>query len=167
MEHDEDVTSISVEVPSGVAKMAREQAERRGVDLGEYLSGLVVEGVSCGEGQRFTVVFDEAKARRNGYDPDVLYEYVGRNVEPMGNVRVGRGTWQVREGADEFRAQAVALSDLVRMRWVMENVESITSYGEDGTSEDYLQVIRDVSPELLAPMRGQGRRESRQNPSGT
>lgn len=97
----------------------------------------------------FTVTFDERKARAHGYDVDTLYEYVGKNMEPMGNVRVGRGTWQVREGADEFKAQAVALSRLVRMRWVMENVSEITSRDEEGAPEDYLQVIREVSPQLI------------------
>lgn len=97
----------------------------------------------------FTVEFDEQKAKEHGYDVETLYEYVGKNVEPMGNVRVGRGTWQVRDGADEFEAKSVALSRLARMRWVMENVSEITSRDEEGMPEDYLQVIREVSPQLI------------------
>ena len=97
----------------------------------------------------FTITFDEGKARRNGYDVETLYEYVGKNVEPMGNVRVGRGTWQVRDGADEFKARAVALSDLVCMRWVMENVRSLTYCDEEGMAGDYLKVVRKVSPQLI------------------
>ena len=97
----------------------------------------------------FTIEFDERKAKEHGYDVETLYEYVGKNVEPMGNVRMGRGTWQVRDGADEFKARAVALSDLVRMRWVMENIRSLTYCDEEGMTGDYIDVIRKVSPRLI------------------
>lgn len=29
----------------------------------------------------FTIVFDEDKAKKNGYEVDTLYDYVGKNVE--------------------------------------------------------------------------------------
>ena len=70
------------------------------------------------------------------------------SLEPYGNVRVARGTWQAREGADEFRAQPVALARLVRERWVMQSVRAIT-YCEDGVEGDYLDVVRRVSSRLV------------------
>lgn len=36
----------------------------------------------------FTIVFDEDKAKKNGYEVDTLYDYVGKNVEGLGNERV-------------------------------------------------------------------------------
>ena len=32
----------------------------------------------------FTIVFDEDKAKKNGYEVDTLYDYVGKNVEGLG-----------------------------------------------------------------------------------
>lgn len=43
----------------------------------------------------FTIVFDEDKAKKNGYEVDTLYDYVGKNVEGLGNERVAHGTWRV------------------------------------------------------------------------
>lgn len=40
----------------------------------------------------FTIVFDEDKAKKNGYEVDTLYDYVGKNVEGLGNERIARGT---------------------------------------------------------------------------
>lgn len=40
----------------------------------------------------FTIVFDEDKAEKNGYEVDTLYDYVGKNVEGLGNERIARGT---------------------------------------------------------------------------
>lgn len=40
----------------------------------------------------FTIVFDEDKAKKNGYEVDTLYDYVGKNVEGLGNKRIARGT---------------------------------------------------------------------------
>ena len=42
---------------------------------------------------RFTIEFDEEKAKRNGYNVDDLYDCVGKYAEQMGNVRIGLGTW--------------------------------------------------------------------------
>lgn len=36
----------------------------------------------------FTIVFDEDKAKKNGYEVDTLYDYVGKNVEGL-----GKGRW--------------------------------------------------------------------------
>lgn len=36
----------------------------------------------------FTIVFDEDKAKKNGYGVDTLYDYVGKNVEGLGNERI-------------------------------------------------------------------------------
>lgn len=36
---------------------------------------------------RFTIEFDEEKAKRNGYNVDDLYDCVGAYAEQMGNVR--------------------------------------------------------------------------------
>lgn len=32
----------------------------------------------------FAIVFDEDKAKKNGYEVDTLYDYVGKNVEGLG-----------------------------------------------------------------------------------
>ena len=78
----------------------------------------------------FTIEFDERRAAAHGTTADELYDRVGAFVEPYGNVRVGRGTWQARE------------------RWVMQSVRSIT-YLEKGVEGDYLDVIRRVRPRFL------------------
>lgn len=49
----------------------------------------------------FTIVFDEDKAKKNGYEVDTLYDYVGKNVEGLGNERIARGTWRAAKGYDE------------------------------------------------------------------
>lgn len=79
----------------------------------------------------FTIEFDERRAAAHGATADGLYDRVGAFVEPYGNVRVARGTWRAREGADGFWAQPVALARLTRERWVMQSVGSIT-YHEGG-----------------------------------
>ncbi|RRF97702.1 MAG: hypothetical protein DUD39_13540 [Coriobacteriaceae bacterium] len=112
------------------------------------MRGLVAEEVECRRPWRFEIEFDEGKAAPHGTTADELYDRVGAFVEPYGNVRVARGTWQVCEGADEFRAQPVALARLVRERWVMQSVRAIT-YCEDGVEGDYLDVVRRVSPRLI------------------
>lgn len=98
----------------------------------------------------FTIEFDERRAAAHGATADGLYDRVGAFVEPYGNVRVARGTWRAREGADGFWAQPVALARLTRERWVMQSVGSIT-YREG----DYLDVIRRVRPAFFASRRGQ------------
>ena len=40
---------------------------------------------------RFTIEFDDEKAKRNGYNVDDLYDCVGKYAEQMGNVRIGLG----------------------------------------------------------------------------
>lgn len=105
-----------------------------------------------GKGQpwSFTIEFDETKAARNGYDLDTLYEYVGKNVELLGNERIALGTWKAKECCDEIMAQCVALSRLARKKWVMENVGRWVAYEDDEPEgHDYLQVIREVSPHLI------------------
>jgi len=145
---DDGTVTVSVELAQRTARVASEQAARAGVSLGEYVSGLVAGEVERRRPWRFEIEFDEGKAAAHGATADELYGRVGAFVEPYGNVRVARGTWQVCEGADKFRAQPVALARLVRERWVMENVASLTSY-EDGEPEDCLGVIREVSPQLI------------------
>lgn len=145
---DDGTVTVSVELAQRTARVASEQAARAGVSLGEYVSGLVAGEVERRRPWRFEIEFDEQRAAAHGTTVDELYDRVGAFVEPYGNVRVARGTWQAREGADEFRAQPVALARLVRERWVMENVASLTSY-EDGEPEDCLGVIREVSPQLI------------------
>lgn len=98
----------------------------------------------------FTIEFDEGKARRNGYDIETLYECVGKNIEHLGIERIARGTWKVTGIRDKATAQCVALCGLARKSWVMENIKGWTVYeGDPGNGHDYLQVIREVSPELL------------------
>lgn len=62
----------------------------------------------------FTIVFDEDKAKKNGYEVDTLYDYVGKNVEGLGNERIARGTWRAAKGYDEVDAQTLAISKLSR-----------------------------------------------------
>lgn len=145
---DDGTVTVSVELAPATARVASEQAARAGVSLGEYVRGLVAGEVERRRPWRFEIEFDEGRTATHGTTADELYDRVGAFVEPYGNVRVARGTWQAREGADEFRAQPVALARLVRERWVMENVASLTSY-EDGEPEDCLGVIREVSPQLI------------------
>ena len=54
---------------------------------------------------RFTIEFDEEKAKRNGYNVDDLYDCVGKYAEQMGNVRIGLGTWQAKNREVQFGAQ--------------------------------------------------------------
>ena len=99
----------------------------------------------------FTIEFDERKAAAHGTTVDELYDRVGAFVEPYGNVRVGRGTWQARDARSGFRAQCPAVCDLSQQRWVMQNVRSWVTFEGDGDpqGEDYLAVIRRVRPRLL------------------
>lgn len=99
----------------------------------------------------FTIEFDEDKAKENGYDPDELYDCVGRIVETMGNVRTGRGSWQAESRENQFGAQCPAVALPVKQPWVMENVKSFTTYEDmnEPDGEDYLEMARRVRPELV------------------
>lgn len=99
----------------------------------------------------FEIEFDEEEAARNGYDPDELYDCVGRIVEPMGNVRTARGSWRAESRENQFGAQCPAVALLVKQPWVMENVRSLTTHEDmnEPDGEDYLSVVRRVRPELL------------------
>lgn len=96
----------------------------------------------------FTIEFDEGKAKENGYDVETLYGCVGRNVERYGAVRIGRGTWKAKSG-DEVGSQCLALSMLSEMKWVMENVKSLTAFEDDADEIDYLDVLRRYAPQRL------------------
>ena len=97
----------------------------------------------------FTIEFDEEKADRNGYDVETLYDYVGRNVEPLGNVRIARGTWKASGESNKIGAQTHAISMLSRQKWVMENVRSISCREEDSSIQDGIESIRRVFPERV------------------
>lgn len=99
----------------------------------------------------FTVEFDEEKAARNGYDVDTLYDYVGKNIEDLGNVRVGRGTWRAsRDVPDRVVAQCAAQARLSQMGWFMQNIGVWTvREGDPSVEYDHLQTIREVSPQLI------------------
>lgn len=97
----------------------------------------------------FTIVFDEEKARRNGYDVDELYDCVGRYVEPRGNVRTGRGSWQAKSREVQFGAQIPTKAVLAKQDWVMEHVVSWTSWEDDPEGHDFLAILREVRPELI------------------
>lgn len=100
---------------------------------------------------RFIIEFDERKAAAHGTTADELYDRVGAVVEPYGNVRVARGTWQARDARSGFRAQCPAVCALSKQRWVMQNVRSWVTFEGDGDpqGEDYLAVIGRVRPRLL------------------
>ena len=89
---------------------------------------------------RFTIEFDEEKAKRNGYNVDDLYDCVGKYAEQMGNVRIGLGTWQ-----------CPVCATLSKQPWVMQNIKSWRTYEDmnEPEGEDYLQVIRDISPKRI------------------
>lgn len=99
----------------------------------------------------FEIEFDEEEAARNGYDPDELYDCVGRIVEPMGNVRTARGSWRAESRENQFGAQCPAVALLVKQPWVMENVRSLTTHEDmnEPDGEDHLSVVRRVRPELF------------------
>lgn len=96
----------------------------------------------------FIIEFDEEKAKRNGYDVDTLYDYVGKNVEKYGVTRIGHGTWKAKAD-DEVESQCLALSMLSKMKWVMRNVRSLTAFEDDTDEIDYLAVLRRYAPQRL------------------
>jgi hypothetical protein len=100
---------------------------------------------------RFTIEFDEEKAKRNGYNVDDLYDCVGKYAEQMGNVRIGLGTWQAKNRKVQFGAQCPVCATLSKQPWVMQNIKSWRTYEDmnEPEGEDYLQVIRDISPERI------------------
>lgn len=61
---------------------------------------------------RFTIEFDDEKAKRNGYNVDDLYDCVGKYAEQMGNVRIGLGTWQAKNRKVQFGAQCPVCATL-------------------------------------------------------
>lgn len=98
----------------------------------------------------FTIEFDEAKAARNGYEIGTLYDYVDKSIRHLGIERIARGTWKVGDIGDKVTTQCAALCGLARKMWVMENIKSWTVYeGDPNNGHDYLEVIREVSPELM------------------
>lgn len=97
----------------------------------------------------FTIVFDEDKAKRNGYEVDTLYDYVGKNVEGLGNERITRGTWRAAKGYDEVDAQTLAISKLSRQKWVMQNIKSLAFREDDDEIYDGIETIRRVYPERV------------------
>lgn len=100
---------------------------------------------------RFTIEFDDEKAKRNGYNVDGLYDCVGKYAEQMGNVRIGLGTWQAKNREVQFGAQCPVCATLSKQPWVMQNIKSWRTYEDmnEPEGEDYLQVIRDISPERV------------------
>lgn len=95
----------------------------------------------------FTIVFDEDKAKKNGYEVDTLYDYVGKNVEGLGNERIARGAWRAAKGYDEVDAQTLAISKLSRQKWVMQNIKSLAFREDDDEIYDGIETIRRVYPE--------------------
>lgn len=68
---------------------------------------------------RFTIEFDDEKAKKNGYNVDDLYDCVGKYAEQMGNVRIGLGTWQAKNRKVQFGAQCPVCATLSKQPWVM------------------------------------------------
>ena len=100
---------------------------------------------------RFTIEVDEEKAKRNGYNVDDLYDCVGAYAEQMGNVRIGLGAWQAKSREVQFGAQCLVCATLSKQPWVMQNIKSWRTYEDmnEPEGEDYLQVIRDISPKRI------------------
>ena len=66
---------------------------------------------------RFTIEFDDEKAKRNGYNVDDLYDCVGKYAEQMGNVRIGLGTCQTdasTPGGGDSAAVAALIEQLAK-----------------------------------------------------
>ena len=97
----------------------------------------------------FTIVFDENKAIEHGYEVDTLYDYVGKNVEGLGNERVAHGTWRVAKGYNAIDAQTLAISKLSRQKWVMQNIKSLAFSEDDDEIYDGIETIRRVYPERV------------------
>lgn len=97
----------------------------------------------------FTIEFDEEKARKNRYSLNVLYDYVGKNVEKYGNERIARGTWRAAAGSDVITAQSLAISKLSRLEWVMQNIKSLTFCEDDDEVCDGIEMLRRVCPERV------------------
>ena len=100
---------------------------------------------------RFTIEFDDEKAKRNGYNVDDLWEGGGEGGEEMGRGRVGVGSGQARSRKVQFGAQCPVCATLSKQPWVMQNIKSWRTYEDmnEPEGEDYLQVIRDISPERI------------------
>lgn len=96
----------------------------------------------------FTIEFDEEKAKRNGYDVETLYDYVGKSIEALGIERIDRGTWKAKKG-NEVEAQCLALSILSRTKLVMQNIKTFIAFEDDGEYVDYINVLRRRNPERL------------------
>lgn len=96
----------------------------------------------------FIIIFDEEKAKRNGYDIETLYDYVGKNVEKYGLTRIGHETWKAKVG-DEVESQCLALIMLSKMKWVMQNIKSLIAFEDDTDEIDYLEILRRRVPERL------------------
>ena len=98
-----------------------------------------------GQPWSFTIEFDEQKAKRNGYDLETLYDYVGKNVERFGVTRVARGTWKAKAG-DEVESQCLALTMLSNAKWVMQNIKSLVAFEDDTDAIDCLEVFLQTDP---------------------
>lgn len=93
---------------------------------------------------RFTIEFDEEKAKRNGYNVDDLYDCVGEYAEQMGNVRIGLGTWQAKNREVQFGAQCPVCATLSKQPWVMQNIKSWRTYAlAAGAVLDYFNDFMD------------------------
>lgn len=97
----------------------------------------------------FTIEFDEDKAKAHGYNVDMLYEYVGKNIERFGNHRIDKRTWVSNPNVDEIRSQYLALSLLAEQKWVMQNIKSVTVFEDDSAGYDWLAVVKRVQPECI------------------
>lgn len=96
----------------------------------------------------FTIVFDEEKAKKNGYNIETLYDYVGKNVEQYGLTRIGHSTWKAKPD-DEVESQCFALIMLSKTKWVMQNIKSLIAFEDDTDEIDYLDILRRRVPERL------------------
>ena len=69
----------------------------------------------------------------------------------MGNVRIGLGTQRAKNRKGAVRGAVPCLRDSIKQPWVMQNIKSWRTYGDmnEPEGEDYLQVIRDISPERI------------------
>lgn len=97
----------------------------------------------------FTVVFDEKKAKDNGYTTDELYDYVDEVVAQYNVERLGHSEWHTKSGQDQSIAQYRALSTLSKDPMVMKSIASLMFFERGINPHDFLEITRRFTPERL------------------
>lgn len=97
----------------------------------------------------FTIEFDADKAEKNGYELDVLYDYVEKNIKRYGVTRISHDTWKAEKGR-EVESQCPALCKLSDTKWFMQNIKSLVAFENSPAPIDCLEVFRRVDQQCLS-----------------